>query len=134
MSVMMKCGHAANATNGDGKPSCAICIGLRAGADEVDTAPPDLSGRQAKCSCGRIEQSDAKRLAFFEYCGLGSRAATEICKCGYADVAHAVEGMARNVPSNRKTVIEDGRCKRGAFDARGPQEFDRYYCGHAGWD
>ena len=42
---MMKCGHAANATDPSGNPGCAICIGLGRGADEVDSAPPDLTGR-----------------------------------------------------------------------------------------
>ena len=122
-SVMMKCGHTANATNGEGKPSCAICVGIRAGADEVDIAPPDLTGRQAKCSCGRLEPSDAKRLAFFEYCGSGSPEATNICTCGYASVAHTPEVMARNA-----------RLKCQSFTPRGPREFDRFYCGCRGWD
>lgn len=129
---MMLCGHAANATNGEGKPSCAICAGIHAGADMV-AETPNLEGRLAKCGCGRTEPSSTK-LAFFEYCGPGSREATETCKCGYAFAPHTAEGMARNVASNRKTVIEDGRCKIGAFVARGPLEFDRYYCGHSGWD
>ena len=32
------------------------------------------------------------------------------CVCGYLYVAHTKEGMARNVPSNRRTVVEEGRC------------------------
>ena len=129
-SAMMKCGHAANATNGHGNPSCAICCGMTPNADIVVDAP-DLTGRLAKCSCGRTVPSDLKQCAFFEYCGPGSRVAAESCKCGYAFVAHTVEGMARNVPSNRKTVIEQGKCS--GFVARGPLEFDSYYCGCRGW-
>ena len=46
---MMKCGHAANATNGKGEPCCVICAGFTPDAEIVDTAVPDLTGRTAKC-------------------------------------------------------------------------------------
>jgi hypothetical protein len=98
----------------------------------TETQKPDLTGRTAKCSCGNTMPSDSKHLAFFEYCGPGSREATETCKCGFFFSAHTAEGMARNVASNRKTVIEQGKCT--GFVARGPLEFDRYYCGCRGFD
>jgi hypothetical protein len=47
---MMKCGHAANAENGKGEPSCVICVGIHPGAEVVDDAPPSLAGRIAKCN------------------------------------------------------------------------------------
>ena len=72
------------------------------------------------------------RLAFFEYRGPGSRYATALCKCGFSTTAHDPEAMARNVPNNRLTVIERGKCE--GFQARGPHEFDSYYCGCRGWD
>lgn len=128
---MMKCGHAANATDVKGNPCCACCVGIKAGAEELDTAPPSLEGRMAKCSCGRTEPSSTS-LAFFEYCGPGSPESINICKCGFHYVAHTKEGMANNVPSNRLTVVEQGKCT--GFVAHGPREFDRQYCGHAGWD
>ena len=93
---------------------------------------PDLTGRIARCSCGRTEPSDAKVLAFFEYCGPDSRRSQEQCKCGYNECAHDKEYMSRNVPSNRLTVVEQGKCS--GFQARGPLEFDMYYCGCRGWD
>jgi len=67
---MMKCGHAANATNGDGKPVCVICMGLGVGADQIDENPPDLTNRIAVCSYGRNhgKQPSNTNLAFFEYC------------------------------------------------------------------
>lgn len=123
MPVMMKCGHAANATDPEGKPGCSICIGLGRGADEIDDAPPNLEGRMAQCSCGRIAPSDPKALAFFEYCGPESQDATNICACGYAHVAHTPDVMARNAA-----------LKCTAFTPRGPRELDRYYCGCRGWD
>jgi hypothetical protein len=64
---MMKCGHAANATNGDGNPSCVICVGIHPGAETIDESPPDLTGRKSKCAyCSEIQDSDPS-LAFFEH-------------------------------------------------------------------
>lgn len=58
---MMKCGHAANAVNGaTGGPTCAICIGIDPGAEVVDDAPPDLTGRTARC--GHYGQTPTGRL------------------------------------------------------------------------
>lgn len=78
---------------------------------------PDLSGRMAKCCDKSQVRPSSFDLAFFEYQGPGSRESTEMCKCGYHLVAHT-----------------SGRSKCKTFVARGPREFDRYYCGHAGWD
>ena len=47
---MMECGHAANAQNGKGEPSCVICVGIHPGAEKVVANPPDLSKRTARCS------------------------------------------------------------------------------------
>lgn len=64
---MMKCGHAANATDGNGNPSCAICINIHPGAKIIDDTPPNLEGRKAQCpSCKKTRDSDMS-LAFFEY-------------------------------------------------------------------
>lgn len=68
--VMMRCGHAANATqhgaDGTERPCCAICAGLTPAALEVDDAPPSLEGRTARCYCGRERPSSAG-LAFFAH-------------------------------------------------------------------
>ena len=88
----------------------------------IQTADPLVAGRMAKCTCGRTEPSSPK-LAFFEFCGEGSRDAVDICGCGYHSVAHTPEVMARN-PA----------LKCSTFKASGPREFDRYYCGCRGWD
>lgn len=131
MKPMMACGHAANATNSKTEePCCAICVGIHEGAETV-VPGPDLTGRIAKCTCGRTRPSSEK-LAFFEYRGPGSPVATETCKCGYHKKAHDPEYMKQNVPSNRETVIEQGKCK--GFEPRGPMEYDSFYCGHSGWD
>ncbi len=69
---MMKCGHAANAQDDKGNPSCVICVGIHPGARIVDDNPPDLAGRIARCAywqhggC-RSESPSAATLAFFEH-------------------------------------------------------------------
>lgn len=70
MKPMMGCGHAANATDGDGKPSCAICALIHPGASQV-VAAPDLTGRVVRCSyfgtkCQSQEPSSTD-LAFFSH-------------------------------------------------------------------
>ncbi len=66
MTVMMRCGHAANATDENGNPSCVICVGIVPGATVVDE-PPDLTGRRAKCpDCDLFVDSETS-LAFFEH-------------------------------------------------------------------
>ena len=140
---LMKCGHASNAIDGSGNPSCAICL-----TSEVDGSPPSLVGRFAKCSYShlrggaihpdRIIPSAAGGLAFFEYRGTGSTYATETCKhCRYTIVAHdpTTPHMAK-VERNGKTRLENLMTKVGQheFEPIGPAEFDLYYCGCWGWD
>lgn len=62
----MKCGHAANATNSQGKPSCVICVGIHPGAEEIDDTP-DLNHRQAQCAYCRKTVASSTDLAFFNY-------------------------------------------------------------------
>lgn len=64
---MLKCGHAAMATNAQGKPSCPMCIGIRAGAEEIDPNPPNLDGRIAYCSSCAKERPSRADLPFFEF-------------------------------------------------------------------
>ena len=64
--VMMKCGHAANAVDKDGNPCCAICAGYTPDAFIAADTMPDLTGRKARCSCGKIVESNVN-LPFFEY-------------------------------------------------------------------
>lgn len=79
MSVLMKCGCRANGKM-DGKPCCAIHVGLHPGATEISEKQIDLSGRQAKCSCGQLRDSNID-LAFFEY---RPERNTDIYYCGHA--------------------------------------------------
>ena len=64
---MMQCGHAANAVDKDtGAPCCVICAGI-SGADYMTVVTtPDLTGRMARCGCGR-QQPSSTGLAFFEH-------------------------------------------------------------------
>jgi hypothetical protein len=121
--VLMECGHVANAiAAAGGEPVCAICLGINEGARIVAKHLPDLTDRQARCSCGNFEPSSYS-LAFFEFTGEGSRPATEICgNCRYAEVAHVPE-----ITTNNKFVCDK-------FVPHGAWDYDRFYCGHAGWD
>lgn len=50
MTVVMKCGHAANATAPNGSPACAICIGIHPGATEAAPQQPETEGRMMRCT------------------------------------------------------------------------------------
>lgn len=74
MPVMLKCGHAANATDGNGNPTCAICVGIV----DVSVADdqPDLTDRRAKCTYKRgqgghdhsnVSVDSSLNLAFFSH-------------------------------------------------------------------
>ena len=69
-TVMMECGHTANAQDKDGNPVCVICFGIAPGAMEVKQEQVDLAGRIAKClyryNC-RNTQPSSLNLAFFEH-------------------------------------------------------------------
>lgn len=86
MSTLMKCGHTAQAIDKDGNPCCVICIGNPL-AEQVEENLPDLTGRLAKCGCGNTRESSIS-LPFFEYLGLGSYEAKNMCNCGYYRIAH----------------------------------------------
>lgn len=68
MKPIMKCGHAANSQDGFKKPICAICIGIKSGADEIEHFAIDLSGRLADCNarCG-LQQVSRADLPFFAH-------------------------------------------------------------------
>lgn len=66
MTSFMKCGHQSNSTTAQGKPACAICIGITPNA-EIEGDVPDLTGRVAICSyCSKTETSRVT-LPFWEY-------------------------------------------------------------------
>ena len=115
---MMSCGCAANAQRrlaitGEQIPCCMI-------HDCTDVVPaPDLTERQARCGCGKLVASDPDKAAFYEFRGIGSRYATDLCECGYTKSAHEKPHIA-------------AKCQN--FIARGPHEFDSFYCGCRGWD
>jgi len=147
MSVLMKCGCVSHsvvtaikgAPVDPPQPSCVVhdCM-------EVAETKPDLTGRQAKCTYrhdgpkrpgshqqpGPSPVPSSYDLAFFEYCGPGSRQAIEYCVCGYLKVAHDKDGG--RCPSGQTLTGERGA--GGMFQAQGPLEYDRFYCGCFGWD
>lgn len=121
---MMGCGHTANSTR-DGKPSCVMCTGLNPEADVVIEIP-DVTGRMARCSCGKLVPSDPSRLAFFQSAEIRARQTCKVCR--YAAIAHAEETRQR--PHNRNTKLGDGH----AFVRSDADEFDSYYCGCRGFN
>lgn len=125
MTPMMLCGHQANATT-EGKPCCVICAGDPR-AYQVAGAP-NLTGRQARCYCGKTVQSVADgTLAFFEFKGEGSREAME--RCGH-DKCFFFKGVHGEINSftGRAGITDHEFVPHGAF------EFDSFYCGCRGWD
>lgn len=61
-SIMMKCGHTANAVNSKGEPCCVICD-----CTEIQQNKPKIKHRKAKCIyCGRMLKSEWD-LAFFKH-------------------------------------------------------------------
>jgi hypothetical protein len=132
---MMKCGCAAQSVcrSKGGKtfdppiPSCVIhdCI-------DVADSPPNLEGRMARCAYkphGHADRPSSLDLPFFEFRGEGSSDATEKCKCGMRKSVHDKHGG--RIPAKQYAMLVKG-CE--GFQANGPHDFDRYYCGCHGWD
>jgi hypothetical protein len=79
----------------------------------------DLTGRMARCGLCGVEVPASEELAFFEYQGDGSVAATQGCKnCHYWLMAH-----------NKDSVVVCGN-----FEPKGDLGFDKFYCGCRGFD
>lgn len=128
----MKCGHVAQGTNTKtNTPSCVICIGLTPDAEIVVSDLPDLTGRIARCYCGKETPSDFD-LPFFEYNGEGSDRAVNQCKCGYYKVVHQYNGhYAPDKYGNPGKINPNWKCT--GFESKGDSQ-DTYYCGCRGWD
>jgi hypothetical protein len=63
---MMKCGHAANAKDGEtGAPVCVICVGIDTGYNVIDEEAAIPEGRMARCMCD-YEVPSHTGLPFFE--------------------------------------------------------------------
>ena len=81
---------------------------------------PDLTGRKARCVCGRVRPSSTT-LQRFVYQGPGSRSATEVCVCGYHSLAHHDDIRRGAVsPTLRNCTM---------FRPRGDVGYDFYWCG-----
>ena len=126
---MLACGHTANAIRKivheediEWVDACAIC-------DCIEPATmPDLEERQAICCTSNSLRWSIEhdRLAFFEFRGEGSPAATTICKhCKYALIAHQRK-QAGELKHDTKVC--------DTFEPIGPHKYDKYYCGCRGWD
>lgn len=62
MTIMMKCGHAANARDDKDEPVCVICIGIHPRPEIVDDAAPDLAGREALDQMASVKPGDQVRF------------------------------------------------------------------------
>jgi len=104
MTVIMKCGHAANAyeNNDPNKPCCVICAGIDSGYNVVMTTP-DLSKRKARCG----------------YYGARIDYTCECTKCKGNKKCQCEE------PSSTELAF---------FEYRPDQPFDMFYCGCCGWN
>lgn len=137
----MSCGHSANAVTDTGAPACAICAPLIEATLVV--RPPDLSGRMAKCCDKAPVRPSSPDLAFFEYRGPGSRAATHCRHCRYYPEAHTDECQGCKGTGKGYKAAPCNRCngtgkRKPSCDHYEPIaegfEHDSYYCGHSGWD
>lgn len=101
---IMGCGHAANATDRDGNPSCCICAGLDPGALVV-VATPSLEARKARCGhYGQTAPRHKNESSFG-------------CKAGQSCDCERPSGV--NLPF---------------FEYRKNHPHDLFYCGCWGWD
>lgn len=107
---MLECGHAANAHDSEGKPSCAICVGLHPGAKIVAVNPPDLSTRRARCDYFSKGTAKGRGLRCSNECNYGGNSETT-CKC--------------EQPSSSDLPF---------FKHRPSEPFDEFYCGCWGWN
>jgi hypothetical protein len=124
-TIMMQCGHAANATTeieGQRVPCCAICAG------SVESFTPedreiDLSKRQSKCSYCSVTEPSSTDLPFFEYLGPGSHHSQTTCiNCG----------RHKNFHSKDHWAYKEGQCID--FRPGHVREYDNHYNGCRGFD
>lgn len=126
---LMTCGHTAQGYRKmDDKtfvPCCVICGVI---TQVLREDKPDLSNRKAKCCSEKTIKPSSYDLPFFEYRGPGSRVARLQCECGYMKKPHdnAIPHVLKHCANQN-----DGLA---LFRARGPFEYDLYYCGCRGWD
>ena len=106
MATMMKCGHASQGIDGDGKPVCVICY-PEPGATQVDDNAPDLAGRKARCAYYGQRKSRGGGCDYPR----GEKEKSDHCHC-----------------------ITDSDSNLPFFNHKPNSEYDDYYCGCGGWD
>jgi hypothetical protein len=102
---MMRCGHAANAIDGNGKDCCVICAPDPSAYEVVEV---DLSDRKARC------EYYGETIGYKGSCDYPKSVRTEdkVCRCE--------ANSTSNLPF---------------FNSKPDKEFDSFYCGCAfGWD
>jgi hypothetical protein len=101
---IMKCGHAAQGKDGNGKWSCVICW-PNPDASIVDDNPPVFVGRRARCS--HYGQKVGRK--------------NECVTC-------------RNGDGRCQCEVNSNPTRLAFFESCPNEEYDRFYCGCFGWD
>lgn len=124
---LLKCGHSPNArrmfNDGTSVPCCAICD-----CEEFAEEIPDLTGRKARCGCGR-EVDSSFDLAFFEYGGDIQSADQELVKQRNAILREDWSNHGEDAKEAKQALLKIINKK-----IRESSTKDRYYCGCRGWD
>lgn len=110
-AVMMKCGCAAQGTDGHGNPVCVVHSGLKEGWNIVDENPPDLANREARCFYYGKKNSGRQYGPIYPKKRTGDCGHHAICTCS-----------ASSSPS------------LPFFEYLPDKPYDKYYCGCWGWD
>lgn len=106
---VMKCGHSANAVDGEGNPCCAICAGIDPRAYEVDDTYIQDPKRKARCTYY------GKNVGNTKY--------------GYNECSECAE------QEDNKCHCEKLSSPDLAFFTSHPdKEFDEFYCGCHSWN
>jgi hypothetical protein len=152
--VLLECGHTSLSQDEDGKQTCPICISQNNVADSI----PDITGRTARCDCGK-EVSSSYDLPFFKLqiqqgvsttCYNCNEDITQHSQGTLIGVVPAIELESRKkpcpplkVPGRKAPILPgDNRTRyyhrlvdrQTNFEGIPTQSKDHYYCGHAGWN
>lgn len=106
--VMMKCGHTAQGTDGDGNPVCVICFGIDPGATIPAENEPYLSGRYARCAY--YGKEFRRYVRFGNECRVCADRNDNTCRC------------------ERESSIS-----LAFFEHKPEYKYDKFYCGCHSW-
>lgn len=130
---MMKCGHAAQGTHSPGGGPCCVICSPDPEAYEIAEIQPDLTGRIARCHCGR-EMPSSFDLAFFEYGGDARSAPKEVLD-HRNQLLQILNGKWRPREEREELLKTLGpQIKEANRQLKLQATCDSYFCGCDGWD